>query len=150
MAEIVFNKNIEPQNKAEIEKYLNPLLWLVPKWCQAIHLNLYDANDETAIDTTVDYEYRRITLNFYSSWLTQTPTLKQDNVIHECVHFCVNELYHQAQRIVTATCENNEQLKYYAFEQLKISVEAVTQDLCYAIMNKLNESKANLQNKTSV
>lgn len=141
MAKIIWDKNIEPENKTEIEKYLYPFLWLVPKWCQTIHLSLYDADDEAAVSTTVDYEYRRITLNFYARWLIQTPTLKQDNVIHECIHFFVNELYHQAQRAVEAAWEDNEQMKNFAFEQLKISVEAITQDLAFAIYNKFKDAE---------
>jgi hypothetical protein len=34
MTKIIWNKNIEPQNRVEIEKYLNPFLWLVPSWAQ--------------------------------------------------------------------------------------------------------------------
>lgn len=138
MAEIIFSKNIEPQNKAEIEKYLMPFLWLIPKWAQRIKINLFSSDGETAIATLVDYEYRKITVDFYSCWLLQDDLTKQENVIHECVHFFVNELYHEARRVVLATCKNNEDLQDFAFKRLNVSVESVTQDLTFAILSKFN------------
>lgn len=138
MAKIIWNEAITSANKAEIEKHLEPFLWLVPKWCQHLFIGLWDADGDAAISTIVDYQYRRIELNFYSSWLTQSEYLKRDNVIHECVHFNVNHLFIEARSIVT-NCLENEQLKNYAFEQLKTAVESITQDLTFAINSQFDK-----------
>ncbi|HEY0659595.1 MAG TPA: hypothetical protein VGD05_14060 [Pyrinomonadaceae bacterium] len=139
MVEIKWNKNIEEDSKIEIEKYLNPFLWLIPKWCQSITINVYDSDDQgAAIATLVTYEYRYITVDFFSAWFIQTPSVKQDNVIHECIHFFINEIYHKGRQIVKSTCKDNEQLKEFAFEELRIAVESSTQDLAFAIQNKFN------------
>lgn len=136
---IIWDKNITDENKAEIEKHLTPYLFLVPKWCQHLYINLYSADENGAIATLVDYEYRRVTFDFYSCWLIQDAEKKQNDVIHECVHAVVNELYHEARRVVIATCENNSALKEFAFTRLEVSVESITQDLTFAILNKFNE-----------
>lgn len=133
---IIWSKAIEEENKAEIAKYLDQFSYLIPKWCQHLYINLYSAEDNGAISTLVDYEYRRVTFDFYSCWLIQDKEKKRNDVLHECVHASVNELYHQARRVVIATCENNEDLKSYAFGQLELAVESVTQDLTFAILNK--------------
>jgi hypothetical protein len=139
MAEIIYNKSIEPENRAEIEKYLNPFIWLIPKWCQRVLVNLYTGEGDAAIATLVDYEYRKITLDFYSCWLIQGSDKMRADVVHECIHFSVNELYNEARRVVLATCNDNEALKDFAFKRLEVSVESVTQDLAFAILNKFDE-----------
>jgi hypothetical protein len=137
--EIIYNKQIEPGNKAKIEEHLNPFLWLVPKWCQHLYIGLWDSKGESAISTLVDYEYRRITLDFYSCWLAQDDYMMRDNVIHECIHFNVNHLFNEARSAVGILGGDNEKLKDYAYEQLRMAVESVTQDLSHAIHNKFNE-----------
>ncbi len=109
-------------------------------------MNLYSTENSSSIATTVNDEYRWIQVNFYSCWLLESPKDKQDAVIHECVHFFVNPLYHQARRIVAATCGGNEEMKNFAYGELQKTIESVTQDLTYSILNKFNESKGNLQN----
>lgn len=137
--EIIWNPQIQPNNKEEIEKYLLPYLWLVPKWVQKLYINLWDADKDAAISTDISYEYRRVSFDFYTCWLNSSPHIKQDNVIHEFIHCSVNPLFHQAREVAAATCKENEDLKDYAYEQLRISVESVTQDLTYAILSKFNE-----------
>lgn len=103
MAEIKWNNGVEDANKIEIEKFLNPLLWFIPKWCQQITINVYASDDDAAVSTLVDYEYRKVAIDFYGSWFIQDDKTKRDNVIHELVHIFVNELYHQARRVIQST-----------------------------------------------
>jgi hypothetical protein len=137
--EIIYNKQIEPHNKAEIASYLKHYVWLVPSWCQHLYVGLWDSKGDSAIATCVDYEYRRITLDFYSCWLTQSDYMKRDNIIHECIHFNVNHLFNEARSAVKILGGDDEKLKDYAYEQLRMAVESVTQDLSHAIHNKFNE-----------
>jgi hypothetical protein len=142
--EINWNKNIEPHNKAEIEKHLNPFLWLVPKWCQEIHINLFDSSSkhgDSAIETITNYEYRFIQIDFFSCWLNCSDETKKESVIHELAHGFTNLIYYQARRAVIAGTADNEALQGFALDELSKTIEAATQDLAFAIYNKFNEQQ---------
>jgi phage terminase large subunit len=139
MAEITWNANIEPANKAEIEKYLNPALWLVPGWCQLIHVNLFDSSTEnknSSCETNVDYEYRFIQLDVFTSWLNATAQEKWGNICHEMVHGFTNVTYYQARRAIIHACGDDEKFKEFALSELAQTNEAVTQDLTKVLCDK--------------
>lgn len=133
---ISWNKNIEPENKAEIEKFLDPLIDFIPAWCQELIVSLYSGNNtDASIETTVNYDYRRIELDFYSAWLLHNAEDRQLELLHEFIHFFICPLYYQAQRILE-NCSYANDAKNALLEELKITNESITQDLCFAIGNK--------------
>lgn len=132
--ELYWNKNIEPQNKEEIEKYLRPFLWLVPGWCWQIQINLFpESRDNSSIEITVNQEYRNLQIDFYCSWLNETDATKSENVIHELIHAFTNQIYYQARRAVIAAADGNKQFEDFALKELSLTNEAATQDLAKAI-----------------
>ncbi|MGI8542466.1 MAG: hypothetical protein ACR2MD_03205 [Aridibacter sp.] len=140
---ITWNKNIEPENKAEIEKYLDPIRWLIPRWCQKLVVSLWDSDgDGAAISTDVNYDYRNIELDFYSNWMLPDSQTKQENIIHECVHFFICPLYNQAQRFIENSADNDD-TKKFKLAELAITNESITQDLSYAIGNKFGSRTFN-------
>jgi hypothetical protein len=141
MTEIVWNNGIEPQNKAEIEKYLNPFLFLIPKWCQRLVINVYPSDNGNAIETTTHYDYRWIQMNFFSDWFVERNEVKQEDIIHDLLHGFTSIAIDYAIRQIDNLCPESEAEKFNRSmkEQLTILCESMTQDLAFAIMNKFNE-----------
>ena len=131
---------------SEIEKYLIPFIWLVPKWCQKLSINLYPIaeNDANAIETTTYYDYRRIKINFYSAWLSESPEAKQTHIVHDLLHGFTSPAIDYAINQFNLLCPIDEAEKFNKSinQQMSILCESVTQDLAYAILN--NEKQRNL------
>jgi hypothetical protein len=142
MVEIVFNENIQPHNKAEIEKHLLPLLWLMPSWCVRLFINLPDNDPDDGdciADTTTDFAYRFIRINIYSAWLNRPDLDKTKYLIHELIHGFTNTSYHQARRTIRILADNNADLKSFALNELSSTNEAQVCDLAHAIYQKFIE-----------
>lgn len=143
MTEIVWNKNIEEQNKLEIEKYLVPFLWLVPGWCQTLYIALYPSSEtgESVVETTTNYDYRNIKIDFFSCWLNEREDAKAMHVVHELLHGFVAVLADYAGNSFDTLCpeETDEKFNKHLYAELKQRHEAVVQDLAFAILNKFNE-----------
>lgn len=137
---ITWNKNIDNQHQSEIEKYLNPFLWLTPKWCQNIHINLWDSDESEGADITikVNYEYRNIILHFYSCYFLRSDDDKQMEIIHELCHTFLGIIADYAQNSFDLLCPKNDAEKFNKHLQDELSVrhESATQDLAFAIYNK--------------
>ncbi|MCY7375994.1 MAG: hypothetical protein LH472_08490 [Pyrinomonadaceae bacterium] len=143
MAKIIWNKNIELENKIEIEKYLTPFLWLVPQWCQKIEVNLTCANANYTAQILTRYEYRDAHLDVATDWLNQTAEKKTSDLVHELAHNFYNPLYLFALDNFDILLSENESAKYKQSmrESLRIFNELGTTDLAFAILNKFNEPK---------
>jgi hypothetical protein len=142
--EIIFNKNIEPKNKEEIEKFLLPWIWLVPNWCQKIVINLYPVSENSpnnGIETTTHYEYRWIKIDFFSGWLTERDDVKQEHIVHDLLHGFTSIVVDYATEQIDNLCPPNEAEKFNRSMKTQMSIlcESMTQDLAFAIMNKFKE-----------
>lgn len=141
MVTVAWNPNISAVNKIEIEKYLNPYLWLVPKWCQKLVINVYPIaeNDANAIETTVYYDYRWIKINFYSSWFVERAEVKQEHIVHDLLHGFTSIFVDYVQNQIDILCPSNEAEKFNQtmHQQMRILCESMTQDLAFAIMNQI-------------
>jgi hypothetical protein len=140
MAQIIWNKEIEEVNKVEIEKYLMPYIWLVPSWCQKLVINLYPVSENggNAIETTTYYDYRWIKVNFYSSWLSERPEVKQEHIVHDLLHGFTSIVVDYAIDQIDNLCPESEAEKFNRSmkKQLSILCESMTQDLAFAILSK--------------
>ncbi len=145
MVEITWNKNIQPANKAEIEKYLSPVSWLVPGWVECINVNLWDseAADER-ISINVHYDYRFCSLNFCSNWLVETETNKASQVIHELLHIHLSLIADYARDKINLLCpkEDAEKFNKSLIQELTTRHESATSDLAKVICDKLNTQAA--------
>lgn len=140
MVELIWSPKIVLANKLEIEKHLTPLLWLMPAWCNRLHIHLPDSDggDGDAIaQTTTDFAYRFIRLEIFTSWLNCSDSDKTFFMIHELLHGFVNTAYHQARRTIATLGDGNEQLKDFALHELSATNEAAVCDLTKAIFDKL-------------
>lgn len=141
MVEIVWNKNIEPHNKTEIEKYITPFLWIVPAWCHELRIALYDSDNHggtSAIRTGINYEYRRASMDFYSCWLACSEYEKGLHVVHDLLHV-PNSIYVDfAEECINRLCPSNQAEKFNGsmMEASRMYCESMTQDLAKAIYEK--------------
>lgn len=140
MAEIVWNRNVLSKNKKEIEKYLNTWLWLVPKWCQELHIALYPSseNGNNACETTSDYEYRRIKIDFFTGWINERDEAKRMHIVHELIHGFIAPMADYASHTfdILASEDNEPKLNQTVNDELRVRHESATQDLAFAIYKK--------------
>lgn len=139
MAEIIFNKQIEKHNQAEISSYLNKYSFLIPSWCAEVIVNLYNSadGDDAAIRTAIRYEYRRATMDFYSSWLNQSANDKALHVIHDLLHIPTSVYVDFAEDKISRLC-SDETFRKSLMEDSRMYCESMVQDLAKSILSKVN------------
>lgn len=135
---IKFNRQIEPENIDEINKYLKPFLWLVPGWCYELNINLYHADGNAAIRTSISYEYRFATMDFYSPWLLGSSYDKGWHVVHDLLHISNSIYVDFAEDCINRLCSKDDAPKYNAhlMEESRIRCESMTQDQAKAIFDR--------------
>jgi hypothetical protein len=139
MVKLTYCQNIQPENLAEIKKYLEPFLWLVPDWCHEIVVQLFSSDESgSAMQVSNKYEYRTVELTFYSSWLAHTDYDKGHHVVHELMHIPTSVYVDYAERTMNRLCprEANEQFHAHMMEESRIYCESMTQDLAKAIYDR--------------
>lgn len=144
MREIIYNKNIEPQNKAEIEKRLTPFLWLAPNWCLELYVNLWDSVEGGELASiSLSYDYRRITIDFATAWLDRDAAIKEQTIIHELLHGYLGLVADYARDSFNNLCSKDDAPKFneHLQNELRIRHESATQDLSFALLNKFNADK---------
>lgn len=140
MNKFIYSQSIPGEIKAEIEKYLNPLGWLVPGWCQRIFVEWAEGNDQNAaICCSTSYEYRQITLTFFPSWHTGDEEHKSHMVAHDLLHAFTAPLSDYANELICTLLPEEESPKYRksALEELRVRHESFVQDLSFSITRKL-------------
>jgi hypothetical protein len=139
---INWNKNIEPHIQAEIDRYLQPALWLVPGWVQSVWINLWgsdNASGEASISINANYDYRNVVLDFYTIWLNQSHEEKTMQMLHELLHIHLSLIADYSRDKINLLCPSNEAEKFNASlqEGLRERHESATQDLALIIFEKL-------------
>lgn len=137
MVKVTFHKQMSDENRAEIEKCLLPYLWLVPAWCQALFVELHHYEDNSAIRTAIQYEYRTASMSFNASWLLELPEQKQEMVIHDLLHISTSVYVDYAEATLKQLCPKDEARKFneHILEESRIRCESMVQDLAHSIMN---------------
>lgn len=136
MVEIVWNPLISETHKTEIEKYLKPYLFLVPKWCQKLTISLYTSEGDANIQTGINYEYRNAYMQFFSGWLLEQDSKKQMDVVHDLYHITTSVYVDWAENTIKTLCPDNEAEKFnkVLLEESRMRCESMTQDLAFTIM----------------
>lgn len=136
--EIVFNKNIEEANKAEIEKYLTQFQWIIPAWVQALNVNIESTENESLIASCqVQERYREAALTIRPLFFTESEAVKTDTIIHELFHIHTNPLYDFAKNAIRKFSEDeNEKAMEIVFDEMDCYLERATQDLTKVIYDK--------------
>jgi hypothetical protein len=139
--EIIYNKQIEPHNKAEIASYIAKYSWIIPHWLQKINIDVIHTDDGSLIASAcVRERYREADINVCPLWFTKAAADKTDAVIHELLHLHTNPLYDFAKNAMRQFSNGeNEKAMDVVFMEMESYLERQVQDLTFAIMNKFNE-----------
>lgn len=136
-AEVVWNKNIESQNKEEIQKFLTPYLWMIPTWVHKITITLAESEGNLAGMRT-RFQYREVDLDICPEWFIRTDEVKADAILHELCHMHNYQIFDFADRLIDKFIED-EKTKEVLSDELTRYLEGGTQDLTRAILSKFNE-----------
>jgi hypothetical protein len=134
--QIIWNLNIGPPEKADIEKYLNPYLALIPKWCQEFYIDLVSSNENEDVVATMNcsYQYRRLTLTLYSAkWFTLPEHERENTMVHELIHGILLPVFTYAYETIGTLA--SDEVQELTQRELDGRNEAVTQDMAYCIYN---------------
>jgi hypothetical protein len=138
---IIWDKNIETENKAEIEKYLTPFLWMVPAWAQRLNITLAESDEASSGNLAgmrMRFQYREIDIDICPEWFIRDDDRKRDAVIHELCHIFNYALFQFADDLIDKFVDDKaaEALK----DELLKYLEGGTQDLAFAIQSKFDET----------
>lgn len=137
MSKFIYDDDIPVYLLPELRRYLEPLEWLVPSWCNRVFIGWNGAeskDDGVAImDNLVRYPYRWARITFYGRWTNQTDDLKPHLVAHEILHIAIDPLYHYACDVLGEIAADNDDLRRRVQTEMTDRVEAVTEDLAMII-----------------
>jgi hypothetical protein len=141
---INWNPTIQPNNKTQIETPLNKYLWLVPQWCLFLDINLWDStkdNDGQLACVYIQYDYRRIQIDFATAWLDRDDKEKEFCLVHELLHGFLGLIADYSRNTFNTLCPDTEAEKFneHLIRELTVRHESATQDLAWAIFNNFNK-----------
>lgn len=147
MAEIIFDEDFPELIKQEVENLINETAWLVPLWLQKLYIG-YKGNDEDSNaynHTRKDYRFARITI--CGNFLKNRTVEQKQTIVHEILHIHNVPYADYVDELIDLLCPESDAPKFRESMQneLQRKLEAMTQDLSFAIANKSNESKGDLQ-----
>ena len=147
---IEYTNNIQPENRAEIEKYLNRLLWLLPGWLHILRVKLYMAGEESGELACIRtmYDYREATLEIYCAWLDESPEDKLKHLTLELLHIHLNLIADYARQKLDELCTAEEAPKFNKAlrDELTMRTESATQDLAKVITERLLTERVGIKN----
>lgn len=122
-----------------IKKYLEPLLWLVPTWCQDLIVIWQQDKDNSSCAFSIDYEYRRATLYVYPMFLMGDEDTRRTDMLHELLHGFAGILADYAASELKTLLPKEESPKYRAsvLRELNMRHESWVQDMAYCIHKHL-------------
>jgi hypothetical protein len=142
----IYDKSIPVETLGAIKDHLEPLAWLVPGWCQKVHVEwCSEGGENTAcIDECTEYEYRRISLRFYSEWLYGDADLRREQVTHELIHAFSGPLYDYVYDTIERLLPESDAPKFreHAIAELKVRNESFVQDMAFCLHRHLKEHDA--------
>jgi len=126
--------------KQEITNLLKPYQWLIPGWCQRVHI-MYNplGNEEGVLLTCVNrYDYREVIITFFPLFFTNRED-KDEDLLHELLHVFVSVITDYAKDCLNRLVPADEAPKFREtlFEELRIREESFVQDLAHCLAARL-------------
>ena len=151
IGKFVFSNDIPPELDSEIRKYLLPMEWLLPPWCQRCNVGYgeYNAdNVDAAICANVSYRYRTMTLTFFLGWLESDSNRRLDMVVHDLIHSSTCILADYVRDEIKRLLPKDEAPKYHSaiLNELEERHESMTQDLAHVITQRLLATEYSQEN----
>ena len=133
----IYDKDIPATILVEIQKSLEPWVWIVPAWCERVFVGWDDDDDDnnTSARTETYYPYRWARITFYPCFLKQNDTGR--DALHELIHIPLNMIAGWSRATIeTLTKEDDDStLREVLLAALKERVEAATEDLASRIIS---------------
>jgi len=143
-SKFVFDLDIPPIIRREIEAKLGSFDWLIPGWCQRVFVGWDDApsDPDEMISCLVDYEYRKARVTFCPRFLAEGDRQIED-AIHDLLHGFSCPLFDYARdRIEALLPEDGQKLfRDCLVDELRVRHEGFIQDLAFALARKLSAAE---------
>lgn len=135
---IIFNGDMQPEQKAEIESVIEEVKWLLPNWMLTLFVHVYSDIDSNA-RARINYQYRSGDLGISLEWFNQNRELRRQNVVHEFLHYHTLLFVDYARKIIGKFIpdEENATLNSLIMEEFEVRSESATEDLAEVIDRKL-------------
>lgn len=141
-----YDSEIPAEILPALQKYLQPLEWLVPIWCARVVIFYSaipsDEHEGAAITSSSRYQYRDCALTFYPSFLTEDDERRQLHVIHDLLHAFSSPLADYARTSLEELSSEYESSMFQAhlLRELTQRNEAWVQDMADCIQTHLMAS----------
>jgi hypothetical protein len=140
MTKYRFDSEVPELIQTELKQKLEPLEWLIPGWCQIVHIHWQEQAglQDALITCRTDYQYRRVVLTFYPAFLSQKE-LQFEQLIHDLLHAFSGIAIDFADETIKLLVPENEAPKFreHLLRELGERTEAFTQDLAHCLAMKL-------------
>ncbi len=147
MAEIIFYKDFPVLLRETVSVAINDFSWLFPVWLQRLYVGFHPDEEDASAYMTIEKDYRFANLKVCGHWVSESSELQKEQILHEILHLYNAPLKNAMLDAIDTLCDGTEGKLYKTIKRELVGKnEAATADLTYAIMNRFNESKGNLQN----
>lgn len=140
MTKFIFNPAIPKVIAKELRQELKDYEWLIPSWCQHIHVDWAEqgSTEGTLITCQTSYEYRNARLTFYPQFLSEGDQ-RAEHVVHDLLHGFTAVLANYAYDTISLLVppEDAPKFRESLLEELRIRHESMVQDLAHCLVGKL-------------
>lgn len=92
-----FADRMPEDTRAQLRPYLEPWLWIVPRWCEEVWVRFTDCHDTALAECDVRRDYRFATVTLGPDFLgALTVRERHETVLHELLHIhhaTLNEVF---------------------------------------------------------
>lgn len=131
--------------RAAVEPSLDGLEWLVPAWCSTVMIRWAafpedEAQQFSSASCVMAYEYRWAKIIIRPCFLSDPPSDRRNNLIHELLHVFIGPLMEYSEQMAARFLKDDAPKFYEAtMEELRMRNESATQDLSLAILGALGK-----------
>lgn len=151
MAELIFKRDFPDVLRAKFQNYFEKFDCIMPRWMNTItiHYEPQPPDYEAIMEVMARTEYRSVDIVVYSDFLLINNDDREARAfLHEFCHVFYAQLHRQA--LCLAELLPSDEAQSLAFEGIRMSNEAATEDLAYLLGNIFLNKKAVAESKLSI
>lgn len=140
MSKFIYEEGMPTSVKRELAKAVKPYEWLIPNWCQEVHINWHTTGRDTIlINCSIMYEYRQAELTFYPLFLSEPEDRRKEHVIHDMLHIFMSVVSDYAYATIDRLVPEEEAPKFREslLDELRQRNESCVQDLAHCLNQRL-------------
>lgn len=133
MPEIRFEVPFPAEQRTVVAGILHQNFWLLPSWVEVVWVEFETPaeNERISARCQTNEEYRSIRLTICPEWLLSEQQIRMSDIRHEFLHASTDHLWRVGMQLIRLL--DDDKLKKWAKEELRLAVERTTADLEYAI-----------------